>query len=548
MILSFEFNYISENALLENFLENICKDFDIEYKIGKEKSIIKLEVKGSEEKLEEFSDFISQRLPLSIFFKSSAVNVVDKFSIENFDVQNCNLTLPFTPKTLQSDNPLLNNEIGNELYANDSSVILYEDGAKINYNSFDELYEKIADIFSSGKEVSIQSASGSYIYGILDKTFASKNYKDYIVFPTDLSRLEKMVVIRENEIKALASLEKPAIKLKVNSLYEAKEILPISRVKVKLADEILIFKILQKLHEKGIDFVYRVNANKNEYILKIEGILNNIPQIEVTVLENGEILILSGSDYASKELKENLKKFDNPAYASFASVMQEHDIFDKKVSCFYLSMKNDDLIMHLSEKTGMLNLITFPVLKSFKEIFETMEKSNSGKKLLKNYKDSYPQIFDKIEDMAIPENLTDSIYSVWKIVSVILGLSDDLDCGADKIIEFAEDFGGLKGPMIDYKVIEEGKLVSQFDMVKLIRSAMSFRLAGTDDKTLSFGLLESLAYFLSDTSDFCRDNLSSERLALCGSMFGVRRLSELTCKQIQANMQICMNKELPIEN
>jgi len=80
-----------------------------------------------------------------------------------------------------------------------------------------------------------------------------------------------------------------------------------------------------------------------------------------------------------------------------------------------------------------------------------------------------------------------------------------------------------------------------------LRSAMSFKLAGTDDITLSFGMMEAFAYFLSDTSDSCKENLSSEKTLLCGSMFGVRKFAEIACKNITASSQICLNRELPID-
>ena len=548
MILSFEFNYVSKNALLENFLDVICKDFGIVYKIGKENSIVNLQVEADEEKLKEFSDFISQRLPLSIFFKSTAVNVVDKFSVKEIEIPKCNLVLPFTPKVLNSDNPLENNEVGEKTYSDDSEIVFFENTDKIAYNSFEELYEKVAQILKNGTEVSFATASGEFTLGVLNENFKELGYEDFIIMPTDLSTIEKMAVVRENEIKSLASLEKPIIKFKVNSLFDAKDILPSKRVKVKLADEILVFKILSNLHKFGIDFVYKINKKESKYNLNIEKDYNKIPQIEICVLENGEILILEGDGYSADSLKQNLDKFDKNAYAQFASVMQEHNLFDLRVSCFYISRFHDDLIMHLSEKTGMLNLVTFPVIRDFNIILEEIEKSNTGKKLLKNYKETFPEIFEKIENIKISDELPDSINTIWGIASVILGISDDVKSGANKVVELAEEFGGLKGPRIDYKLIEEESICNQFDMLKLIRSSMSFKLAGTDDTTLSFGMMEALAYFLSDMSDFCMNNLSAQRVALCGSMFGVRRFAEVACKNIQPNIQIALNRELPIDN
>ena len=70
----------------------------------------------------------------------------------------------------------------------------------------------------------------------------------------------------------------------------------------------------------------------------------------------------------------------------------------------------------------------------------------------------------------------------------------------------------------------------------------------SDLKPINFGLMESLAYFLSDTSDSCTENLSSTKTLLCGSMFGYRKFTELAAKNIKAGAQICLNRELPIDN
>jgi len=551
MILSFEFNYISKNALLENMLELICKDFDISYKIGKVDNIVNLYVEDNETELTNFSNFIAQRLPLSIFFKSTAVNVVDTIP-ENLDnsIEECNLCLPFTPKTLVTSkrnnfNPLINNEVGIPTF-NAKGVLFKKEDSVIEVDNFSELYQKIAKIIKEGEEVYIDSTSGAYVIGKIE------NIKDddFIVIPTDLSVVEKMVVIKENEIKALASLEKPVIKLRVNTLYSSKEILPTKRVKIKLPDELLLLNICDKLNKDGIDFIYRIDKINStcKYTLSIDGTFNRLPQIEVCILENGEILIVNGDGYSSPFLKENLKKFDCHGHAQFASIMQEHNLFDEKVSCFYISKTHDDMIMHHSQNTGMLDLIKFPVIDDIKEIFKIIKQSDIGKKLIENYIQQFPKVYEKAIECQIPKNMPNNIYTIWGIAAVILGFSDNIKEGSEKTIEFAEDFGGKKGPRVDYLLIDKESIKSDFDMIRLIRSAISFKLAGTDDIILSFGMMEALSYFLSDTSDSCNENLSSEKTLLCGSMFGIKKFAEITCKNITASSHICFNRELPIDN
>jgi len=544
MILAFEFHYISQNALLENLLETICEEFDIHYAIGKSKNIITLKVEADEQKLTEFSNFISKRLPLSIFFKSTAVNVVDDMNVDLLEKQKFASALPFTPKVLSQSNPLMNNEVGKNTF--DAKGILLND--ELYSQNYDELYNKVAKIIKNAECLHINSASGSYRLGKIDTDFTTE--EDFLVIPTDLSVIEKMVVIKENEIKAIASLEKPALKLRLNALYRAKEILPSNQVRMKLADEMLLVKICEKLYADGIEFLYRVECKSDncENKLEIDGHFSLIPQIEVCVLENGEILITKGSEYSTPLLKENLKKFESSAHAQFASVMQEHSLFDSKVSCFYLSKTHDDKLMHISEKTGFLELVNFPVIKNIKQIFTQIEKSQEGAKLLKSYKTNFPDIYKKALHVKIDEQTPNSIYSILGIVSVILGFAENLKEGAETLINNAEDYGGQKGPRIDYLLLDKEAIKSDFNMLRLIRSAMSFKLAGTDELTLSFGIVEALSYFLSDMSDSCRENLSSQKMLLAGSLFSAQRFTELTCKNIAANATICFNKELPIDN
>ena len=549
MILAFEFNYVSKNELLESMLGSICKDFEISHKIGRVNNIVSLYVEGDEAQLTNFSDFIGTRLPLSIFFKSTAVNVVEEIPKSLAKVEECKLCVPFTPKMLSTCkeknlNPLINNEIG--IASFDANSVFFKDNDNvIDMNDFEALYTKVSEVINSNEEVYINSTSGSYVIGKIENL----KEKDFIVIPTDLSVVEKMVVIRENEIKALASLEKPAIKLRVNTLYSAKKILPKQRVKLKLADELLLLNICDKLHKDGVDFIYRVKTQNPtcKYSLEIDGNFTKIPQIEVCVLENGEIIIVSGDGYSAAELRENLKKFDTKSHAQFATIMQEHNLFDNKVSCFYASKTNDDMIMHLSEKMGMLDLVKFPVIKDITKIFAEIETSSVGTKLVQSYKEKFPDIYKNAINCQIPQDVSNSIYTIWGITGVILGFADNIKDASEKVVENGEDFGGKKGPRIDYLLVDKESIKSDFDMLRLIRSAMSFKLAGTDDITLSFGMMEAFAYFLSDTSDSCRENLSSEKTLLCGSVFGIRKFAEIACKNITTSSQICLNRELPID-
>lgn len=553
MILAFEFNYVSNNGVLENLLKEIANDCGIKHKIIRKESIVTLFVEADEIGLSTFADTIAESLPLSIFFKSSSVEVLDVMPEEQEVLPAMAYTVEFTPKILA-----LVNTPNSPLYLSpfaskpkDATVKLCHEGKELLHvddaKGYEELYEKVAERIATGDNVAIQTKNGHFVFGKIENSSALKTFE---VMATDLSVVERMVVSRENEIKALASLERPAIRFKVNSLFAQKGILSDARVNLRLADDLFLYHLSKHLFSRGVQFLFKASLEQCSAIYRVDYSVEceAIEPLLISVLENGAILILKGKDYASKALQSSLKKFDEPSHAAFASIMQEYQLFDVVSSCFYLSTSHNDRIMHFSKEHGMLNLVEVSLPTSFEELFAEIERSSpSAERLVANYKEQFPEIYAKAIQTIIPIDASKNIYSLWKIVAIVLGLSDNFDRAAEQLLENAEDFGGLKGPRIDYFLEKEDALSSDLNYVKLIRSGISFKIAGTDNTTLSFGYMESLAYFISDLADAHKENLMTTKIALCGSLFGYKRFSEMICKNLKPNHTICFNKELPID-
>lgn len=555
MILAFEFNYVSTNGILENILKEISHDFGIKHKIIRDKSIVTLFVEADEVILSTFADTLATSLPLSIFFKSSSVEVVDAMPSEEEVILPMAYNVEFTPKILASvDTPSSTHylspfpslpERGIKLYEHKNELLRANDA-----KSYDVLYEKVAELIAKGENIAIQTKNGSFVFGKIENIASCSSVHVPEVIATDLSVVERMVVCRENEIKALASLERPAIRFKVNAMFLQKGILSQARVTLRLADDLFMYQLSKRLFNRGVQFLFKASPSKckESYSVHFDATLAPIELLLISVLENGAILIVKGSDYASKTLKTSLKKFDEPSHASFASIIQEHQLFDAIASCFYLSTFHNDRIMHYSKEHGMLNLVDVSLPSSFTELFAEIERSSpSAERLVANYKEQFPEIYTRAIETIIPNNISKSIYSLWKIVAVVLGLSDDFEYAAEQLLENAEDFGGLKGPRIDYFLQKEDALSSDFDYVRLVRSCISYKVAGTDNTTLSFGCMESLSYFISDLCDTHKENMMTTKIALCGSLFGYKRFSEMTAKNLKPNHTVCFNKELPID-
>lgn len=552
MILAFDFYYVSKNGVLEHLLQEIATDFGITHKVLRKDSIVTLFVEADENKLGAFADYISTALPLSIFFKSSSVEVVEKMPSEEQIHPHLMIPLLFTPKHLASvertDSPyymspsLSTSAVSMKLFEAEK-LLLHVNESK----GYQSLYQRIAALIAQGECVRIDTQDGSYAVGKIEHNHQCDAFE---VFATDLSVVERMVVCKENEMKALASLERPAIRFKVNALFAEKGILRTERVFLRLADSLFLYHLCKELFAQGIFFLFKTKCltSQRTYHLQCEPNLESIEPVSISVLENGEILVLQGMGYASSSLKESLKKFDEPSHATFASIMQEHTLFETESSCFYLSKLHDDAIMHYSKEHGMLNLVKVMLPASFAELFASIERSGaSAKRLVENYREKFPHLYEKALQTPLSPDAPKNIYTLWKIVSVVLGLSESFDMGAEKLIENAENYGGEKGPRIDYYLERDDALSADLDYVRLVRSGISYKLAGTDDNTLSFGYMESLSYFISDTADAHRENLSTKKIALAGALFGYKRLSEMVCKNLKPNHTICFNKELPID-
>lgn len=557
MILAFEFTYLSHNGVLENLLKQSCLESGIKHLITREETRVTLYVEESEERLGAFADALSASLPLSLFFKSSSVYVAENFPSHEERIPFLNIPVVFTPQkiaSIESQNSPVYLLPYSEFNVASDTLSLFQEGEKIleasSSEALEEAYALLTTGLCEGKTVQVNTTSGVFVLGRIENVKQLPSMNGVEVLPTDLSVVERMVVIRENEIKALATLERPSIRCKVNALFAQKEILPTNRVMVRLADEWLVYHVCKRLFAHGVPFLFKAPATllKADICVLTSLTLPVIEPLQVSVLENGEIILVKGKSYASKTLLENMKKFEEPSHGAFASIMQEHKLFDAKAGCFYLSELYDDKLMNYSSEHGMLNLTSVPLPSSFEALFEEIASSSkSSERLIQNYKETYPEIYAQALHVKIPETLPKSIYSLWKIIAVVLGLTSDFDKGAQVLIELAEDFGGQKGPRMDYFLQKEDALVSDINYIKLIRSGMSFKLAGTDDATLAFGYLQSLAHFISDMSDYYKENLLNEHIALSGSLFAYKRLTEMVYKNLKPNHPICFNRELPIE-
>jgi hydrogenase maturation factor HypF (carbamoyltransferase family) len=81
----------------------------------------------------------------------------------------------------------------------------------------------------------------------------------------------------------------------------------------------------------------------------------------------------------------------------------------------------------------------------------------------------------------------------------------------------------------------------------MIKTAISFKLAGVDEQTISLGLVESLANFIGNEIDNINSSYEVTGVSLCGDLFTNERFNLLVEKNILKNFKIYYNKEFVIQ-
>ena len=86
------------------------------------------------------------------------------------------------------------------------------------------------------------------------------------------------------------------------------------------------------------------------------------------------------------------------------TVLAENQLFDSSILNFYISTQNDDGISYYSEKIdGLVDIVEgFYIPSSIDEIFKEIQKDDSGKKLIKNYRNKFEEDYKKaIESLKV---------------------------------------------------------------------------------------------------------------------------------------------------
>ncbi|RXI44146.1 hypothetical protein CRU99_05795 [Malaciobacter mytili] len=550
MVLKFNFLYNSNNSNLLFFLENIVNQSALEYKLLK-KEAIELYVQGNEKELISFSNELSSSLPMSIFLKNSTAEVVPQipteenttFKLEELNLPFCSSCLKKVEDSTKLDNfynPFVSCTICGTT-CDVKELKLLKNNISIEIKDNKELFEKVASLINEDKSIKIKTLSGEFIF----KKF-NPSLENNAILCTNLENISKVFVASKAEVVALASIEKPSIDLRINEVFKLSNNVKQEILNVRFVNDLILYLISKELEKYNIDFLSYDKTSLYDYELTFEGIVKPLDILKVKILENDTVILESNS--YDKTLDTIYSKFKEESKGHFMVLLHEYDFYEKAILNFYSSSKNDDnIILYSKEIDGFLDIVKYELPQSINEIFETLKSDEVATRLVDNYKNKFPNEYEIALSCDISSLKENSIYSYWKIVSVILGFTSKIEQN-NILLEKAMACVLEKGPRIDYKLKESDKIFNRnFLLYKLIQSGMSFKLAGVDDNTLALGYIESFAHYIATLVDDINNEVTLDGISLTGDIFTNTLISKLVHKSITKNFKIYYNKDFVIQ-
>ncbi len=543
MILEYILDYRSNAQIFQKLFLNLLKKYSLTGKVIQNDFIVKcyVEIEQSDN-FDSFSKEFAQKIPNSIFLYDSKVNVIDTMPDGDNIVLNQKLSMPFCIDCL--------NEVMDEKSKDYYNVYKQCDVCGYNIDGENKNYKKeiqeVANLISVGDNIKINTFYGTYIIGKIVKDIEDI---DFDIIAYDYASVSKYTHATDYEIKTLASIEKPFIKSKVNLKFKT-DIAEMDDdiYRFKLADDFILHLLLVELHHLGVDLIFITEED-----IKYKEYLNLVTPKPLKPIE----VVSSLTHVAIIDGEKGLPKFDNqttkciPSLNATYSVIKEHNLLNsyEQIVGIYLSKENQNTLLMHGKKYGTKNylLMEFNLI-SIKDIFDSIVNTGeTGEKLLNSYKTKFSDIYNNIIDIKFNKTKF-NIYELWGIVSIILGFydGDDISQASQELETNTLLFLGKKGPRIDYKLIQENK-DAYIDPLMVIRSAISFKLAGIDNLTLSYGIMESFIEFLSNEIDNLKESMGIDAVVCSGSLFGNKQVFIKMVTELTNNHNVYFNNQLHID-
>lgn len=496
MVLEFEFEYIADNDNFLYLLAFYAKDY--RYNFIKKEAKFLFQIEGDENELSSFCESLNG-VSNSVFLRSFDVRAIE--CLEKNEKLDLNHFEKFPYITYLNSNAYIEKK---ELLTNEWGVFCQSefslnglDFEKLNDKNFNTFLQKALKKLIDKEKIYLKNHKGNYELKIFEGNFEC----DFLI-PCDIKAINSAFVCSNENLKLLASLEKPLMKLRFSAIFRRNHSLDFSEFKLGLAEDLFIFVLCYELFKQDFKF------------LSVKKIKESLKDFEVMSLDE-QVVVIEGFEFINAKARELIFSKEDKNMARISYILSR---FDEKAFVLELSKDYEDILLANKE----LNLLKLRLPKNSKELYEDIKKDSVGARLLENFSKEFTLLNEEF-------NLVNNFFSLFCILGRILKLDEDFLKAGEKLLELADNSKMPRGVKIDYRLDELGN----FDYTRTLRSAMSFMLAGVENVNIAYGAVESLAYFLRDTYDELKQKKQSELAVISGSLFEHKALLKNTLKHIK---------------
>ncbi|MGX2983692.1 hypothetical protein [Helicobacter sp. 23-1045] len=552
MTLKFTFFYSDLNKdYFLGLLQKIAQNFGLEVCV--EFSDKTLDFYASGENLGDFASALTKEIPLSLYFRFKSVEVCEA---------------PKHLKPLQiaesAENILSVSQINARKFLQDSAM--------------ESALKNLCDLLKQGDEITLNTSKGAILLSTKkgdlrdsqgdlqgdsqkhDSHDSRQNF-DFIL-ANDISTISLYTRASQDEINAIATLEKPLINLSVKEVFYgevgAKNALFILPFEANLC---FIFSALE------VPFLFAKRADSADKFF------------EIIVGKNGA--------FVENNIAKS-KNFDEFLAMNFTPLRNaknaESDIF-----IAYISAKNPTLLGNPSDKISHTK-IAFD--KNPKNILAKISHLENGDKLIANFAREFGARYEAILALDSAPKFSENIIDIFECAAMILGAESNnfaesrtfaeshknAESHAQFILDLAKNCLRDISPKIDFKNIgdsakfaesplDSAKKISDsanldsakktqdsaknaespqdsapktYDELKTIRSIISFTLAGTEREIIAYGILESLVdYVLLNFRDIKR-KFGVKKMGIIGDLFANKIFFDKITKKIPADLDLIL--------
>lgn len=493
---------------------NLCNKANLQGQfVQNSKSSFQLEVQGSQKEILEFSDSLQHYIPLSLQWAFKELLILKSFSQAHcIKPKEDSISNFLTPLELQllgdKESSLFCDLWADWIDFKPTKLTLLNAGQRVEIRDSKALInslERIATLLKSGERVFVKTIFGKYELLLLDENNPPNQEElanDFYFMPNSLANVKLLFRAENEELQALATLEKPILNLAPKGIFEK---FFSNSVQVILPFEPYLV-LLSKFLESNMGLYLLPLSQKRD-----DGICEFVSQdsqpLTLSVAQNSLLLPHCFQTYQP-----------NSVANAFRQTIAEESL--QRVNVCYIG--REQTLFWVYFDGSFKEALDFSFQSNLGAILETLKTLNqTTQSLLKNFSEKHPLLIQSLESLPKDSILSHNLLDLLGMCGVLLGLGEasNLKKSAIILIECAQKFLGKKGPRIDFRLVrnDENKII--LDTLQTLRSVMSFKLAEVENELLCFGILDSLAEFFANFSRDMEENYQTKGIVICGELF-----------------------------